>query len=54
MVRKYEADGDWDTAIRYYGRSAEFSFLPVRDMYIKAQNRMDLINIAKQEGKPEA
>ncbi len=54
MGRKFEADGDWDTAVRYYGRSTEFSFLPVREMYIKAQNRMDLINIAKQEGKPEA
>lgn len=54
MGKKYEAEGDWDSAIRYYGRAVEFTFLPLRDMYIEAQNRIDLINIAKQEGKPQA
>jgi tetratricopeptide (TPR) repeat protein len=52
--RKYEAQGDWDTALSYFSRAVEFTFLPVRDMYIKAQNKIDLLNIAKQEGKPQA
>jgi len=54
MGRKYQEQGDWDTALRYYARATEFNFLPAREMYEKAQNRIGIINIAKQENKPQA
>jgi tetratricopeptide (TPR) repeat protein len=54
MGQKYIAQGDWDTALRYYGRIIDFNFLPAREMYEKAQSNIDLINFAKQGSKPQA
>lgn len=42
--REYEKQGDWDNALRYYGRSARFDFLPGMDLFEEAQFRIDWIN----------
>ncbi len=49
LGRKYERDGDWDNAIRYYTRAIRFEFLPDMDQYEEAQLRISQINSGKFE-----
>ena len=42
--QKYEGQGDWDNALRYYGRAVNFDFLPGMDLFEEAQFRIDWIN----------
>jgi len=51
--RRYEKQGDWDTALRYYDKAIEFNFLPGKEMYDTAQDRIELINLAKNPGSPQ-
>jgi tetratricopeptide (TPR) repeat protein len=42
--RKYEKQGDWDSALRYYRRAVQFDFLPDMDLFEESQFRIDWIN----------
>jgi len=42
--RKYEEQGDWDNALRYYRGAVQFDFLPGMDLFEEAQFRIDWIN----------
>jgi tetratricopeptide (TPR) repeat protein len=48
--RRYEKQGDWDTALKYYNRAIEFNFLPASNMFDEAQERIESINLAKNSG----
>jgi tetratricopeptide (TPR) repeat protein len=48
---RYESAGDWDSALTYYDRSLDFNFLPTKDMYTNAQDRLDSINLSKKVAK---
>ncbi|MGB9596612.1 MAG: tetratricopeptide repeat protein [Candidatus Poribacteria bacterium] len=47
-AKRYETSGDWDSAIQYYNKALEFDFLPTRNMYEEAQDRIDYINLTKK------
>ncbi len=47
-AKKYEGLGDWDSAVQYYSRALEFNFLPSRDMYEEALDRINYINLTKK------
>lgn len=42
--QKYQGQGDWDNALRYYRRAVDFDFLPGMDLFEEAQFRIDWIN----------
>jgi len=42
--RKFEKQGDWDNASRYYRRAARLDFLPGTDLFEEAQSRIDWIS----------
>ncbi|HGE72626.1 TPA: tetratricopeptide repeat protein [Candidatus Poribacteria bacterium] len=44
-AKRYESSGDWDSALQYYIRALDFDFLPTRNMYEEAQDRIDHINL---------
>ncbi len=46
--RKFEESGDWDNALRYYRRAAQFDFLPGMDLFEEAQLRIDWINAVEK------
>jgi len=45
---RFEGSGDWNTALTYYDRSLDFDFLPTKDMYENAQDRIDSISLSKK------
>jgi tetratricopeptide (TPR) repeat protein len=51
--RRYDKQGDWDTALRYYDRAIEFNFLPGKEMFDTAQDRIEAINLVKNSGNPQ-
>ncbi|MBD3184270.1 tetratricopeptide repeat protein [Candidatus Poribacteria bacterium] len=42
--KKYQEEGNWESALRYYQRSVDFDFIPGTDLYEKSQSRIDWIN----------
>ena len=51
--RRSEKQGDWDSALNYYDKALEFNFLPGKDMFEIAQNRLESINFAKKSGNSQ-
>lgn len=49
--RKYEKQGDWDNALRYYRGAVQFDFLPGMDLLEEAQFRIDWIESIEQRAK---
>lgn len=45
--RKLEKQGDWNSALPYYGRAVKFDFLPGKDLFDKAHFRIFWINSMK-------
>ena len=52
--RKYEKQGDWSNALRYYRGAVQFDFLPGMEMFEEAQFRIDWINSVEKSPLAQA